>query len=125
MNAAHDFSFGLRRRSSDNWTPISEYEALADRIADEQGESYGYRDASDIRALSVAEVAIVKGAKAVDFNDAFVRDLDASEWPLDKPLVLAARVQMAMEEAARHVLALDVQDEISRREQFHDWEIAR
>lgn len=104
----------------------SAYESLVDRLSDDlEQPRFGYRDASDIRALTVAEVAIVKGAKAVDFNDAFVRDLDASEWPLDKPLVLAARVQMAMEEAARHVLALDVQDEISRREQFHDWEIAR
>lgn len=121
MNAAIQHP-GLYRAPSGS--AASAYESLVDRLADDQPR-YGYRDASDIRALTVAEVAIVKSAKAVDFNDAFVRDLDASEWPLDKPLVLAARVQMAMEEAARHVLALDVQDEISRREQFHDWECAR
>ena len=125
MNAITEISFGLRRRNGDHWTPITEYEALVGKIADEQGENYGYRDASDIRALTVAEVAVVKAAKPVDFNDAVVRDLDTSAWPLDRPLVLAARVQIVMEEAARHVLAWDVADEIARREQAHDWECAR
>ena len=125
MNAITEISFGLRRRKGDHWTPITEYEALTDRIADEHGENYGYRDASDIRALTVAEVAIVKAAKPVDFNEDVARNLDTSEWPLDRPLVLAARVQMAMEEAARRVLALDVADEMSSREQAHEWECAR
>ena len=121
MNAAIQ-NHGLYRAPSGS--AASSYEDLVDRLADDQPR-YGYRDASDIRALTVAEVGIVKAAKAVDFNDAFVRDLDASEWPLDRPLVLAARVQMAMEEAARRVLALDVQDEISKREQAEEWERAR
>lgn len=123
MNAITEVSFGLRHRHGQNWTPITAYEALVDHLADEI--ELGYLNASRLRALTVAEVAVVKTANPIDFNDAVARDLDTSEWPLDRPLVLAARVQMAMEEAARHMLALDVQDEISRREQFHDWESAR
>lgn len=100
--------------------PTGRYDDLVDRLADEEPR-HGFTHADQLRPLTDAEVRLVYEARAVDLNDAFVKDFDMGDYIEDQPLILAAKFAFARERAARSVIYHDVAEECERRVQFSQW----
>lgn len=121
MNAiTAEFSFGVK-----GGKPITNYELLVERLADEQLEPrYGYMDAKDIRPLTDAEIEIVckaYGDEVLDAMNVTALDLAAAvRNPVDR-----AKLAFNVEESCRHILLRDLQTECDAREQARQWENAR